>query len=285
MKKLLYICLFTSLFAVSCKTYDYMPLSIVIKPDFSTIDFHNVSYGQDPKQTMDVYFPKNAETSEKSKTIILIHGGSWISGDKIKMNSWVNVFKDRFPDYAIVNINYRLATPSSPAFPKQIDDIEKAIQYLERNYPVTQEYALLGVSAGAHLAMLYSYKSDVTHKVKAVCDIVGPADFTDPAYTSHKLYDFAAMNLTGSASPTAREIYNLSPIEYITPQSPPTIMFYGSRDPMVPSTQGYRLKDKLDEQGVYNIQNLYVNGGHGNWGEATLNEVQDQAVAFIKEFL
>ena len=49
----------------------------------------NVSYGPDENQVFDIYLPENR--THTTKILILIHGGSWISGDKMDMNA-IKVF-------------------------------------------------------------------------------------------------------------------------------------------------------------------------------------------------
>src|SRR5690606_608877 len=144
-------------------------------------DLMNVSYGTDSLQKMDVYLPEGR--NEDTKVFILVHGGGWSGGSKAEFNYVVPILKSQFPNYAIVNMNYRLATMESPAFPKQIQDIEKVVDHIKSaEYNISSDIAFIGASAGAHLAMLYSYKYDTDDDVKAVCSIVGPTDFTDSAY-------------------------------------------------------------------------------------------------------
>jgi len=245
-------------------------------------ELKNVSYGNDADQKMDVYLP--AGRDENTKVFILVHGGGWSGGSKADFNYVVPILKSEFPDHAIVNINYRLATMQSPAFPKQVQDIEKVIQHLKTgDYSISHDYAFIGASAGAHLAMLYSYKYDAAHNIKAICNIVGPADFTDPFYARHPYFQFAAMYLVGDISNRPEAAIEVSPALQITSKSPPTIMFYGGQDPVVPASQAVRLKSKLDEYGVYNEYHLYKNGGHGNWNQQTMTDFQDKLVSFLKE--
>ena len=42
-----------------------------------------------------------------------------------------------------------------------------------------KEFALMGGSAGAYMAMLYAYGYDVNRQVKTVVDLWGPTDLTD----------------------------------------------------------------------------------------------------------
>ncbi|OYQ46506.1 hypothetical protein CHU92_01380 [Flavobacterium cyanobacteriorum] len=93
-------------------------------------DLFNVAYGNENGQVMDVYLPEG-RNSAITKVFILVHGGGWSSGSKSDFNYAVPILKSAFPGYAIVNINYRLATPESPAFPKQVQDIERVIQFLK----------------------------------------------------------------------------------------------------------------------------------------------------------
>ena len=75
----------------------------------------NVSYGTEALHKMDVYLPAGRSTST-TKVLILIHGGAWNQGDKSEFTSYVDTLKKRLPDYAIFNINYRLATGTSNFF-------------------------------------------------------------------------------------------------------------------------------------------------------------------------
>ncbi|MFL9845563.1 alpha/beta hydrolase fold domain-containing protein [Flavobacterium rhizosphaerae] len=283
MKNIFYIPLLFLLFLTGCNSSD--DSANKNETLLAAAQYYNVPYGDDGSQVMDVYLPEG-RNDEDTKVIMLIHGGAWISGDKDDFSDILPIIRTNFPNHAVVNINYRLATSSSPAFPKQIDDLQQALEFLENNdYHISTQYALLGASAGAHLAMLYSYKYDAQHHVKAVIDIVGPADFTDPAYTNHQLYGFAALNLLGTATPTPQQIEEVNPIAHVSAQSAPTLMFYGGIDPLIPATQGPNLKAALDAAGVYNEFNFYAEGGHGDWDEATMAEVAAKTTAFLQVYL
>lgn len=247
-------------------------------------NLNNVSYGNNPLQKMDIFLPERRD--EHTKVIILLHGGSWISGDKSDLSYMIPGLQTQFPNHAIVNINYRLATPQSPAFPKQIDDIEQALQHLQQgNYHISEEYAFIGFSAGAHLAMLYSYAYDKNARVKAVCDVVGPADFTDLAYTSHPLFSYAAMTLAGTVKPAPAMMTELSPVSHINPKSPPTIMFYGGKDMLIPVSQGAKLKKSLEANGVVNEYHFYPDGGHSDWNTVSMQEVFGKIYVFLQQHL
>ncbi len=246
----------------------------------------NVSYGSDAEQIADIYLPAN-RMSITTKTILVVHGGGWSGGDKADLSPIITTLQSQFPNRAIVNMNYRLGTTESPGFPKQIQDIEQLIAHLKSSdYQIANQYALVGVSAGAHLSLLYSYKYDSNNEVKAVASIVGPTDFTDPNYNTSPLFNGGLSPLVGAFTyQNNPEIFiEVSPATHVNNQSPPTAMFMGDQDPLVPATQGPILKQKLDNVDVENELTIY-NGGHGNWDEPSLINFQQKLIAFINTHL
>ena len=253
------------------------------------IEYLNVSYGDKPLQKYDIYLPEN-RTNSATKVLILVHGGSWISGDKNDLNPFVAVLKTKFPNYAIVNINYQLAGIGKSPFPMQINDIQEVLEHLKRKsneYKITSRYGFIGASAGGHLALLYSYAYNNLKEVEMVCSIVGPTNFTDENYISNPNYSnfIKGMQLITNVSFEDNPAYykNLSPYHIVTSTAPPTLLFYGGKDDLVPSAQGLDLHDKLDELNVINEFTLYENEGHG-WQGAALNDTYDKLENFISVY-
>ena len=242
----------------------------------------NVSYGNDAKQKFDLYLPANRNASD-TKTLILVHGGSWIGGDKSEMNPILEVVRKNLPNYAIVNMNYRLSTLGKPAFPMQIDDIAAVIAKLKNGkYDISDNIGFIGISAGGHLSLLYSYAYNTDKNVKMVCSIVGPTNFTDPAYTDNAISASFFGSVAGDSYVNNPALHQqLSPLLRVDSASPPTLMFYGNQDPVVPLNQGVQLRDRLDQLGVYYEFTLY-NGGHGNWSAEDLTDAHTKLVAFVK---
>lgn len=240
----------------------------------------NVSYGSDSEQVFDLYLPANR--NENTKTLILVHGGGWIEGDKQDMSYLIPIIKQNLPGYAIANINYRLASANNYAFPMQINDITTVINKLKTtNYTISNNFGFIGTSAGGHLSMLYSYAHDTTNDIKMVCSIVGPTNFTDSNYTNNPLWLATYFSLTG-VNYVGNESYyeSLSPYHTATTTSPPTLLLYGNSDPLIPTTQGQNMHDQLNALGVYNEFNLY-NGGHGNWSQPDLLDAYLKMINFI----
>ncbi|MDN3666983.1 alpha/beta hydrolase fold domain-containing protein [Algibacter miyuki] len=237
----------------------------IIDP-YTIYEAENISYGDHDKQTFDLYLPANRNAD--TKIMILVHGGGWSSGDKSDMTVIKTLLTNDFPNMAVVNINYRLADTNNKPFPMQIDDIASVIKYLKVNqtkYSISDRLGFIGTSAGAHLSMLWAYTSDVLQKTDMVCSIVGPSNLTDPnfeiaAELSGELYTF--LTLFGE-TPTDEYLEAASPYHQVSAAAPPTILFYGGQDPLIPISQGADLNNRLETLNVTHEYTLYPNAGHG----------------------
>lgn len=232
----------------------------------------NVSYGTDSDQVYDIYLPENR--SLETKVLILVHGGGWTSGDKNDMNNIKDVIRQDLSDYAVVNINYRLADENTQAYPTQIDDITSVINHLKANrtdYIISDRFGFIGISAGAHLSMLWSYAFDTEDNVDMVCSIVGPTNFTDPAYLNNISPEVQVLLDTFGTDITTTFLEEVSPLHQASSTAPPSILFYGGMDPLVPTTQGVALDEKLTALGVTHQFTLYENEGHGWIGNNLLD--------------
>jgi acetyl esterase/lipase len=249
-----------------------------------TYDLQNISYGTDGQQKMDIYLPANRNSSS-TKVFVLIHGGGWGAGDKTDFTSMLNSLKAYYPTHAIININYRLATESSPAYTKQITDIQAALDEISLpKYNVSSQFFLFGNSAGGHLSLLYSYGFDPNHHVKGICNTVGPADFTDPNYLNNPLFAPSYGILISGSTQNSALIEEVSPARRVTASAPPTLSFYGELDPLVPATQMDRLHNALDSVGVYNEKTMYLGAGHGDWNSTQANDYVAKIVLFVNSY-
>ena len=225
---------------------------------------YGVAYGTDSLQIMDVYIPYGLR--DTMALLVMVHGGSWYTGDRSHFAAWFEYEKNR-KQYAAINIEYRLDTDRTVPVPMQTDDIAAAIRAVKEKYDLnTGKIGMLGVSAGAHLAALYAYHYDTEHHVKAVVDWCGPVDFNDPQYhePGHWAWIFSGIEYIFGRPYQGNEDYyaSVSPYFYVNAQSPPTIILHGEQDTLVPPSQAIRLHEKLDRAGVDNELRLYPHSGH-----------------------
>ncbi|HLP49837.1 MAG TPA: alpha/beta hydrolase [Chitinophagales bacterium] len=245
----------------------------------------NISYGGDAQQKMDIYLPAN-RSADSTKVFVLVHGGGWTGGDKADYSSFLDGLKNLYPNYAVINLNYRLATAGSPGYPKQINDIQAALDEIQLpKYGVSKQYFFFGASAGGHLSLLYAYAFDGNHYVKAVCNTVGPTDFTDTAYTNNPVLAGVVAAFPGASYTQNPALFaEVSPAKRVTPSSPRTLSFYGSADPLIPSSQMGLLHDELTAKGVYNEATMYPGEGHGTWNATNTQDAINKMMSFISRF-
>ncbi|OYX24010.1 MAG: lipase [Flavobacteriales bacterium 32-35-8] len=281
MKHLKYLFLLFVIYSCSNKTEEDILTDIPLDPTKYYQEF-DVSYGNDGDQNFDVYLPANRTSS--TKIVILVHGGGWTSGDKSDMNPIKDIIQQDFQNVAIVNINYRLADVNNTPYPMQIEDITSIINYLKENkvkYTISEDFGFIGISAGGHLSLLWSYAFDDFNDIKMVCSIVGPTNLTDPAYLNNT--DPVLQELLNSFGADAELSFleEVSPYHQVPATAPPTILFYGGQDPLIPTTQGTDLRDKLQNLGVTHEFTLYPNAGHG-WEGLELLDTWLKLKAFMQ---
>ncbi|MDP5101575.1 MAG: alpha/beta hydrolase [Nonlabens sp.] len=272
-----------TLLPISCNNETSKPETAVILVAKTEL---NVAYGSDEQQTMDIYLPANRSAST-TKTVVIIHGGGWTSGDKNDVNGLVGLIQRALPDHAVINMNYRLANGTNrKAFPDQLEDIKSVINKLVANkseYGINGTFALYGISAGAHIATLYAYTQNEGDRIKAVINMVGPVDFTDPYFANNTSYQAVLASFIDTSEYPAgfNAATTLSPATQVTATSPPTINFYGNADPLVPLTQLTRFEAALSAKNVTYESTIY-DGGHGNWSAVQYSDLQTKVKAFIE---
>ncbi len=280
--KLIFISTLIIIGFFSCSSDDSDDSDIINVDPLLASEAFNISYGNDSNQVFDLYLPPSRTL--ETKTLILIHGGGWTSGDKTDMNVFRQFIIEQIPGYAIVNMNYRLADENNQPYPMQINDITSVIDYLENNqneYTISNNVGFVGLSAGAHLSLLWSYAFDSENQTDMVCSVVGPTNFTDPEYLNNTDPDLQDIIDTFGIDPSIAFLEEVSPYHRATSTSPPTILFYGGQDPLIPTTQGTAMRDKLDELNVTNEFTLYPDGGHG-WTGLNLLDTTLKLKAFIE---
>jgi len=265
----------------SCQKNDF-PLTSALPEQ----TFLNISYGTDSAQKMDIYLPA-ARSKDSTKVIMLIHGGAWNGGDKADFASYITLLKNKLPDYAIVNINYRLATQITNHFPAQENDVQSAVHFLYKKreeYQLSEKLVLLGASAGAHLALLHAYKHAYPVKIQSVISFFGPTDLTS-MYNSipNSYYQLAMQVLIGGTPANNIDAFQQSsPLFFADAESCPTLLLHGAKDPLVSVSHSKTLRDKLKASGVKAEFVIYPNEGHGWYGN-TLDDSFKKIASFLQD--
>ena len=286
--KQLFVIGFIAVFFAACSKDEK-----TVETGVPAITVQNIAYATaDPLENMDVYLPAG-RTATSTNCVVVIHGGSWSSGDKADMDSALNAFRLLLPNYATFNINYRLANGSTIVSSNQMDDVNAAVNFIvtkASEYKVNaNKIIIVGASAGAHLGMLKAYKYNSDGRVKAMIDLFGPTDLSwmynsQPYYLS--LTQAVLTNFMGTTQPANPTLYQMaSPINFVSAAAPPTQILHGTADSIVPVRESQRLNVALQTANVTHEFITIAGGGHGTWDNASWTNAYAKMTAFIKTYV
>lgn len=238
---------------------------------------------------MDIYLPP--KENGPSPVVINIHGGGWNKGVKESQTGFSTFFKAGF---AVANIEYRLTGQATA--PAAIEDTRCALIYLIKNAKNlnidVNRIVIMGGSAGGHLALMggllgNDHRFDTNCpgveniKVAAIIDKYGITDVWDWGYGA-VIKSKSARTWLGEYANDEKFARSVSPINYITKDSPPVFIVHGDADPTVPYQQSVDLHKKLTEAGV-KTEFITVPGGlHGKFEKEKNSEINKAIMEFIK---
>ncbi len=255
----------------------------------------DVEYGKagDVSLQLDIAYPEKA--AGLRPCIVVIHGGGWRGGDRHAHTNICWQLAQR--GYVAATISYRFAPAHT--WPAQIEDSKCAVRFLRASadkYSIDKEkFGAIGASAGAHLSMLLGVMDkddglegeggspDESSKVQAVVSFFGPTDLAGddtPEVTRGIIKDFL-----GGTKEDKADIYRAaSPLTYVTSGDAPMLLLQGTKDPLVPHSQAYKMADALTEKQIGGRVVVYIGAGHG-WGGNDLVDSLEQSYEFFDQRL
>ncbi|MEO3402427.1 alpha/beta hydrolase [Mucilaginibacter sp. CAU 1740] len=210
-----------------------------------------VSYADGATLSMDFY---PSQIVGNRACVIVVHGGSWNKSD----NKQLPELNDRLAlmGYNVAVINYRLAPKYQN--PAPVEDINAAFDYLKKHaaelHVDTNNFVLLGRSAGAQIALLAAYTLQQPG-LKGVIDYYGPADMvwgysipSSPLIMDSRkvMSDY----IGGTYQQVPEKFAASSPLEFISQKSPPTLIIHGDNDVLVSPEHSRRMNEKLAKNGI-----------------------------------
>ncbi|PZO01277.1 MAG: alpha/beta hydrolase [Alphaproteobacteria bacterium] len=216
----------------------------------------DITYGDDPRQKMDVYAPAQAENLP---VLVFFYGGGWDSGDR-KDYGWAaqalaaRGFVVFVPDYRLVpQVHF-------PAFIQDAAEATARAGNLAATYGGdSARLGVIGHSAGAHLAMMialdrrYMAAVDQPALIKAAAGLAGPYEFLP--------FDVAASrNAFGRApDPTLTQ-----PVTFARADAPPLWLGHGTDDVVVHDEDTTILCERMTAVGGRCEAKLYPGLNHAD---------------------
>ncbi|WP_306437082.1 alpha/beta hydrolase [Bordetella genomosp. 9] len=239
----------------------------------------NMHYGTDPRQSMDVYVPRDVAAPP---VVVFFYGGSWSGGSRAQYRFVGDALATRgilavVADYRV----YPLVT-----YPAFVEDAAAVVAWTLRNISTyggdPRRVFVAGHSAGAYNAAMVALDPRWLGKAGATpamlagwIGIAGPYDFL-PIVDEDIKPIFAFPNTPPDSQPLA----------YVSPSAPPTLLIAGTSDRVVdPVRNTDRLADALRAAHVPVLLKRYTRVGHGlavgafawplRWTAPVLEDVTD----------
>lgn len=215
-------------------------------------------------------------------------GGAWRVCSRAGLRQWGNYLAAR--GYALFAIDYRVSTPTRKAFPEAVRDVISAVRFIRGSagqYSIDPaRIALLGTSAGAHLAALAALAhgkadfgcahpddafADVSAAVKAVVLVYGIYDvfkqWQDDLALNPGVEGSVTRNLIGKEPYEDPQLFfDASPIKYVTYANNrmPVFVSWGTADEFVNPAQSEAFVRVL-QQARFNVRTHRALGASHFW--------------------
>ncbi|WP_269515397.1 alpha/beta hydrolase [Brevundimonas subvibrioides] len=218
----------------------------------------DVAYGEDPRQTFDVFAP-TASTGERLPVLVLFYGGGWDSGSK-EVYGWAaqalaaQGFVVALPDYRLVpQVHFPTFVEDAAAATAKVADVAATWG----GDPA--RLGVLGHSAGAHLAMMITldarYLAEIGRPdlIKAAAGLAGPYDFLP--------FDVPASINAFGQWPDPRQT---QPLTYARADAPPLWLGHGTADVVVHDEDTILLDARMRQLGGRSEAKLYPGLNHAD---------------------
>jgi acetyl esterase/lipase len=215
---------------------------------------------------LDVYRLRDTG-NEPKPTMVFIHGGAWKTGKRSDYLPYLIDYAQK--GYVTATVSYRLSRVAK--FPAAVQDVNCAVRWLKAH---AEEFGidpdrmvLIGGSAGGHLSMMVGYAGEeplfepqceagaLSSEVRAIVNLYGPTDLT----TDEARGRGEPISFLGATYDERPDLFRqVSPRFYIRPGLPPTLIFHGTIDSVVPVSQADSLAVWLGNAGVpYDYHRLH----------------------------
>lgn len=212
--------------------------------------FPHLSYGKSSQQIWDLYVPNG--NLKDMPVVILVHGGSWSMGGLEYTNKHALDIANK--GFVVANVDYRYINDTISA-KDLLTDIDAAIKYVSKTsgkYGYAKKgYHIVGISAGAHLALLYGYTKRNMKSITALC---APSKLDSPEVLELRknsghldiIEKLAGAKINPSGNNVA--VTKISPFSNIS--NIPTLLIHGNADNVVDVSQSQNLYNELKRKGI-----------------------------------
>jgi acetyl esterase/lipase len=255
-----------------------------------------LEYANPDNQHLQLNLARPKGGDRKRPAVVCIHGGGFRAGDRKRWDGFCKKLAER--GYVAVTVTYRLAPKYQ--FPAAVNDVKAAVRWLRANaekYQVDPDrIAALGDSAGGHLAQFLGVTGDIAQfegddgnsgqssRVACVVNYYGPSDFTKSYGKSVDAAEVLPLFFGGDLEHERHRHVVASPLNWVTPQSAPTLLLHGTEDQYVAYEQAVWMRDRLKACDV-DVELVTFPGAKHGFGGKDAEKAEQAALDFLDRHL
>lgn len=240
---------------------------------------------------LDLYIPR----SQRPVPLVIFTGGSAWLADNGRQGADQVAAQLNPHGFAVAGVSVR--SSSQAQFPAQLHDIKAAIRWLRAHAEVyhldPRRFAIMGDSSGGWTSAMAAVTGDIP-RLEGEVGVRGPSSAVQAAVPFYPPTDFSQMDAhmldnckvfnqflgttdchSDARSPESRllgcpikdcpdKVAAANPLTYVTDRPlPPTLIFHGEQDPLVPYHQGRLLRDALASANADVRMISLPHAGHG----------------------
>lgn len=237
--------------------------------------YPHLAYGKSSQQVLDLYIPDG--NLNNMPVVILLHGGAWSMGGLEYTGKHAQDICNK--GFVVANVDYRYVSAKISA-KDLLADIQAAVTYvsnLSSKYGYAKkDYHIVGISAGAHLALLYGYSNKNVKSITALCapsrlDSAEVLEFLKKNGLLEMIEKLAGAKFNVNGPNPA--FVAISPFKNIS--NTPTLLIHGDADPLVNVSQSQNLYAELKTKEVESKLVIREGKGHDVGMNSVDTEIQN----------
>ena len=210
--------------------------------------------------------PESWSASDKRPAIVFYFGGGWHGGSPSHFESYANYYADK--GFVTFLVDYRVRSRNNTPAIRAVEDAQDAFAFVRkyaRDFGIDpQRMIASGGSAGGHLAAVLGTVKDKRN-----------GSLSEP----NAMVLFNPVCVVQGDKMTLRRLgvpaEEISPYHHIHASSPPTIIYHGTGDKVVPYRSAEMFHEKMTELDNQSILVPFEGKGHGFFNRNKHNPTSD----------
>jgi len=229
---------------------------------------------------IEIYYPEKMDTVQKYPAMVFFFGGGWVNGNRYHFLNHAKYFAKR--GLVCFLVDYRTQSKNGTTPFECLQDAKSAMRYIRKNadkFNIDKTKIIAsGGSAGGHLAAATALIEDFNES----SDDLSVSSIPNALVLFNPVID----NGPGGYgySRIGNKYKDFSPLHNIKKGAPPTILFLGTNDNLIPVVTAEYYALVMEKVGSKCELKLYEGQGHGffNYGNSNYEKTLREADIFLQ---